>query len=343
MEAPMMERIIQVPMGNNEIAAMKIVNDEVDTTFMLPASLIQSVVSYAPQVITHSGREKPFGYLDWWPNSMYFNCLEWPYDDPRVRWAMAYAINQQELVDVGQMGCGLISEWVFPTYPGLQKFFDATKSIREKYNVLEVNLEKTDALMAEAGFTKDAEGFWVKDGKRPPAQILASAQHFGDIAPLVVEQLRAAGFDATHASPPGVWDVKATTGILFFQGHTGSVRDPYQTMSYYHSQWVTPTGQNHGLNRSRWANPEYDAIVERISRISMEDYDALIEQVVLAAEVWYRELPEVPLVQFMHRIPYNTRYWKNWPTQDNAYVNGADFHLTGVMLAWGGTGLQPTE
>ncbi len=46
-------------------------------------------------------------------------------------------------------------------------------------------------------------------------------------------------------------------------------------------------------------------------------------------------------MQLIHRIPYNTKYWKNWPTKDNGYINGADFHLTGVMLFWGGLGLQP--
>jgi peptide/nickel transport system substrate-binding protein len=304
---------------------------------------MQSIISYAPQVISHSGREKPYGYLDWWPTSMYFNCLEEPYDDPRVRWAVAYAVNQQELVDVGQMACGYLSNWIFPTYPGLMRYFDAIKDIQEEFNVLAVDLKKSEELMLDAGFVKDDDGFWTKDGKRPRADILASSQHFGDIAPLVVEHMRAAGFDATHASPPDIWTRFSIDAILHFSGHGGSIRDPYRTMDYYHSRWVTPTGENCGVNRPRWGNTEYDAIIEQMSRVPMDDYDTLVDLVKKAAAIWFRELPELPLVQFMHRIPYNTRYWKNWPTEENPYINGADFHLTGAMLTWGGLGLQPVE
>jgi hypothetical protein len=43
-------------------------------------------------------------------------------------------------------------------------------------------------------------------------------------------------------------------------------------------------------------------------------------------------------VQNFHRIPMNTTYWKNWPTADNNYVNGASWHLTYPIVLWN---LQP--
>ena len=30
----------------------------------------------------------------------------------------------------------------------------------------------------------------------------------------------------------------------------------------------------------------------------------------------------------------NTTYWKNWPTADNDYVNGASWHLTYPIVLW---------
>jgi peptide/nickel transport system substrate-binding protein len=294
-------------------------------------------------VITHSNREKPYGYVDWWPVSMYFNTLEWPFDDPRVRWAIAYAIDQQELVDVGQQGSGYVSDFIFPTFPPLMRYHEVVDDIQAEYNVLEVDLEKSANLMTEAGFEKDDEGYWVQDGKRPECNLIAPEQHFGDIAPLVAEHMQAAGFDAKHVSPPDVWDQCATTALLHFFGHHASVIDPYRTMQWYESRWATPTGENCGLNRTRWSNADYDAIVEEMAVTPMDDFEALEDQVHRAFTIWFKELPEVPLVQFMHRIPYNTSYWTNWPTVDNPYINGADFHLTGAMLMWGGIGLQPTQ
>ncbi|GIV79131.1 MAG: hypothetical protein KatS3mg050_3525 [Litorilinea sp.] len=39
-----------------------------------------------------------------------------------------------------------------------------------------------------------------------------------------------------------------------------------------------------------------------------------------------RDLMDCPIQQWLHRIPMNTTYWTNWPTQDNNYVNGAFWH-----------------
>ena len=51
-----------------------------------------------------------------------------------------------------------------------------------------------------------------------------------------------------------------------------------------------------------------------------------------------QELPDIQLVQNFHRIPMNTTYWKNWPTAQNPYVNGASWHLTYPIVLWS---LQP--
>jgi peptide/nickel transport system substrate-binding protein len=51
-------------------------------------------------------------------------------------------------------------------------------------------------------------------------------------------------------------------------------------------------------------------------------------------EIWLPELPDIQLVQNIHRIPWNTTYWKNWPTEPHPYVNGAHWHLTFPMVLW---------
>jgi hypothetical protein len=53
-----------------------------------------------------------------------------------------------------------------------------------------------------------------------------------------------------------------------------------------------------------------------------------------AMEIWLPELPDIQLVQNYHRIPWNTTYWKHWPTEQDPYVNGAHWHLTFPMVLW---------
>lgn len=51
-------------------------------------------------------------------------------------------------------------------------------------------------------------------------------------------------------------------------------------------------------------------------------------------EIWLPNLPDIPLTELYHRIPYNETYWTNWPTDENPYVNGASWHLTFEMVLW---------
>jgi peptide/nickel transport system substrate-binding protein len=303
-EDPKPERIIMLPFSDHTIAAEMLINGEIDQGPEFPPATIESIVAQAPHIITHTGRESPYGYVDWWPLSMYFNSLEEPYDDVKVRWAMALAIDQQQLVDFGQKGHGMVTNVPFPFYPPLMKYIDGIQDLLEEYDPLAVDLDRSADLMIEAGFTKDGEGFWVDaDGNRPDARIYASTTFFSDIGPITAEQLRNAGFDATHLSPPDVWSIKADgSGLLHMFGHGGSIIDEMA---------VTPV-----------------------------DDPKMMDLFRAAMEIFLREMVEVPLIQYFHRIGYNTTYWTNWPTEDNPYINGAQRHLTFPILLWN---IQPAQ
>jgi len=330
---PEPERIVHLPHTDDTQAAELIINNEIDESLDMRPRLIETVMIRAPHVTTFSGREKPYGYTDWWPISMYFQTPVAPYDDPRVRWAIAYAVDQQQLVDVGWIGAGTSTSHFFPAYPGLLKYIDSIGDILEEYNVLDVNLDKSADLMIEAGFEKNADGFWAKDGVVPDADIWAGVPLFGDIAPITAEQLRKAGFNSTHVTPPDVWTGKGDgRAMLHFFGHGGSVKDPFTTMDMYHIREVQPLGVDCGANRPRWSNQEYSDIVDELSLISPDD-PATFDLFRQAMTIWYRELPEVPLVQWFHRTPWNTTYWTGWPSPANPY-NTSMWHLTMPIMLW---------
>ena len=336
MDMPQVERIIHLPFTEETKAAQMVINNEIDHCLDLRPRTIESILAQAPQVITHSGRNKPYGYVDWWPISLHINNLEWPYQDPRVRWALAYAINQDQLVEVGWAGAGETSNGPFPYYPGIMKYYGGIKDILDKYNVLETDLDKVEELMTEAGFEKDDEGFWVQDGKRPDTDIYAGVPLFGDIAPVIAEQLRKAGFDSTHVTPPDVWARKNDgTGFLALFGHGGSVKDPFTTLDMYHSRNVKPTGEGCGwVNIARWSDDGYDVLIEELSQTSPElEPEKCQDLFNKAMAIWYEKLPEVPLVQWFHRIPMNTTYWTNWPDEKNPY-NSALWHITMPITLW---------
>jgi len=327
---PKVERIINLPWSDETKASELAIRNVVDATLDLRPATIKTVLDQNPKVITHTFREKPWGYIDWWPISLCFNDLEPPFNDPDIRWAISYAIDREKAVEMGWLGAGQPTTVPFPYYPALMPYIDSIKDLLEEYPTNEYNPAKTEKLMKSKGYTKDAEGFWTKDGKRFTMEIGGWAI-FADLGPIVAEQLRKAGFEASYTMPADL-GTRISQGKIdsFFFGHGGSIADPFLTLSLYHSRLVKPTGEP-GYPAWRWKNKEFDAIVDEMSTVPMGD-PRVKELFHKAMEIWLRELPTVPFVQWYHRIPMNTTYWEGWPTEKDPYVNGAFWHLTFPMI-----------
>jgi peptide/nickel transport system substrate-binding protein len=201
---PAVKRIVYVNLGgttgqNMDSVAQRIVNNEMDSSLDMRAQVIGNILAQNPKVQSWTGNESPYGYLDWWPNSLWMNTQLAPYDDPNVRKAMSLTINRDQINEVLYDGAKIATIYPFPLYPGLQKFADsdAVKAEEAKYNPREFNLDKSASLMTAAGWTKNGDGLWEKDGKTINATINGFEGIHSDIAPVLVEMLRTGGFDAS--------------------------------------------------------------------------------------------------------------------------------------------------
>jgi peptide/nickel transport system substrate-binding protein len=328
-------RLQSIPYTSDTLGAQQLINKEVDQTLDLRPFVVASILAQAEHLKTWTGRKPPYGYLDWWPISVQFCTAKPPFDNPKVRWAIAYAIDQQKVVDIGWNGAGTVAYGPFPNFPKLVALMDGIKDITDQYNVLEYNLDKSAALMTEAGFTKDSEGFWVDaEGKRPDSDIYAAVPLFGDLAPIVAEQLRQAGFFSQHKVPPDVWAAKVDgRASMFLFGHGGATIDPYDTFNLY-TQVPPEMGQQSWGNITRWQNADFIAITQEMNNTAMDD-PKMKDLFRKGMELYYKELPDCPLVQWYHRIPLNTWYWDNWPDENNMYMNAAIWHLTGFQVVYG--------
>jgi len=325
------------PFTNDTLAAQQLINDEIDQSLDIRPLVVMSLVQ--SDHLSSWTKKPPYGYTDWWPISVQFCTMKPPFDNPKVRWAVAYALDQQKVVDVGWAGAGLTANSPFPHFKKLDEYMTGIKDLTDKYNVLEFNLDKSAALMTEAGFTKDKDGFWAdKDGNYPDADLYAATPLFGDIAPIVAEQLRAAGFKCEHKVPPDVWAAKVDgRASMFLFGHGGATIDPYDTFMLYNTE-PKPMGEQDWSNITRWNNADFKAVTAEMNKTAMDDAKMkdLFHQ---GMQIYYEQLPDCPLVQWFHRIPVNTSYWGNWPTAENPYMNSALWHLTALQVV---LGLQAT-
>lgn len=329
---PDIQRIIYLPFSTEQQVAEALINNDVDTSLDLRPLTMVTVLEKNDKITTHSGTERPFGYVDWWPTSLYVNCEIEPYNDPAVRWAISYFIDRQQIIDVAYDGAGSISALPMPTYPGLDPFAEGISDLLQQYPTTEYNPEKGEEMLTGAGWTKDGDS-WTKNGTKLSVPI-ESFVVMDDIGPIIAQQLKNHGIESSYTAPPDFFDRFPNTGnwtaALF--GHGGSVSaDPYFTLALYQSSSEAVPG-GHQVNASRWKNEEYDAIVDEMASTPIEDRDTLMEQWRRAMEIWLPALPDIQIQEWYHRIPMNQTYWTGWPTQDNAYVNGAFWHLTFQLI-----------
>jgi len=341
---PRVERITNIGWPGEEVGAQMLINDEVDVTLDLRPATIEAILDQASDhIITHTGLEKPYGYVDWWPTSLFFNTQEAPYDNPDVRWAIAYAVDQQQMMDVGYGGAGVVTNAPFPAYPGLVKFKEgASPELKAMMdNLLKRDLDKVDELMTKAGYSKNGDGFYADASGETLKPEVLTVSIYGDIGPVLVEQMRQAGFETEMVNPPDAWDQMSDgRAKLFFRGHGGSVMDPFVTLNFYLTDNVTPTGEGvKNDNWPRWGDEEYDAIVAEMSRTPVDDYEKMQELFDQAMTIWYTALPELPISEWFHRLAMNTTYWTNWPNQDDAY-NSAPWHQNFALTLMR---LEPTQ
>jgi peptide/nickel transport system substrate-binding protein len=336
---PAVERNISLPFAGEQQAAQALITNQLDDGNAMQPATFPTVFRQNPKVVTYTGQKSPYGYMDWWPISLYVNNERPPFNDKDVRWALSYYIDRQQLIDVGYLGANSPSKLPMPPYPPLLPYFDAVKDLLAKYDTNEFAAKKGDSLLAAKGFKKGGDGVWTDgEGKRLNVDIIGFGASGPAIGPVLVEMLKRRGVESSMALPPD-FDDRFQKGQFdgAIYGHGGSINEPYATMRLYQSASIAVPGA-HQANFSRWKNAEYDKLVDEAFGVAPDNTKTLADIWRRAMEIWLPELPDIQLVQNYHRIPWNTTYWKDWPTEQNPYVNGAHWHLTFAMVLWN---LQP--
>ena len=319
-----MERVINLSVGSDvSAAAQAIVSNEVDIT-ELASDVVEDALAKNPKLTTHSGREKPYGYTDWWPQSLWVNQDVPPLGNADVRWAMSYYIDRDELIEVAWEGTTIKSALPFPPYAGLMKYQESIADLLAEYDTNEHNPEKGDARMEAAGFTKNGDGMWVDaDGAVFEFEI-QSWPSMNAAMQVVTEQLKRNGIAASFTTPPDAWDRYVQFDYTGFPaGHAGSLRDPFAALNLY----KCPGEASYQVdNMSRWCNPDYDKIVLEMAETNPdEDEETMFRLFREAMELWLPALPDIQLTEWMHHFCMNETYWTNWPTVENTkdgeYVN----------------------
>ena len=172
--------------------------------------------------------------------ALYLNNAEKPFDDVRVRQALSYAVDRQQILDLAFDGYGTLLG--SSMYPAFSKYFD--DSLTDYYTY---NTEKAKELLTEAGYP---------NGFDMTITVPSNYQPHMDTAQVIVEQLKAVGINATIQ--PVTWEswVQDTYSNRQFQSTVVGVDASSMTASAMLSRFVS-TASNNFIN---YSNADYDAL-----------------------------------------------------------------------------------
>ena len=348
--APEAQRVVMTNIGGQvgqgmDVVVQRLANNEFDAILDVRASVAASILAANAKVTTHTGSEPPYGYLDWWPNSLWMNTQIAPYNDVNVRRALSLAIDRDKIDEVIYEGAKVATIYPFPLYPGLQAFADSpeVKALEKKYEPRKFDLAASSKLMTAAGFAKNSAGMWEKGGETVSAVINGFEGIHADIVPVLVEMLLAGGFDAdVNFGTDAYQNMADGKAGLYMFGHGASLKDPYAAFELFHSKYSAAIGTTAGGNRfSRYTDPEFDKVLDAAAPLGSDD-PAFKAGMVKAMEIYWKNQIDIPVIQWLHRIPYNQTYWTNWPTTANPAggTNGAFWAHTGMLVV---TGLKAAQ
>lgn len=326
---PQVQRIVYLPDPGEQNLAQGLIANNFDITTGIQPTTFPTVFNGNPKVTTWTGQKAPFGYMDWWPHSLYVNTKTGPTADPDIRWAISQYIDRNQMIDVAWSGAATPAKLPMPEYPGLLPFQDSVKDLLQKYDTLEYNPQKADATLTKKGWKKGSDGMWADPSGKKINLPMISFFDFTSIGPVLVEQFKRAGIVASYSEPPDMFTKFSSgeyTAALF--GHGGSYSaDPWYTLNLYQSTSEAIPG-GHLVNFSLWKNAQFDKIADDMYRTSPTETAKMMTLFHQAMEIWLPALPDIMLDQGYHRLPTNTTYWTGWPDAQNPYVNSAFFHLT---------------
>ncbi len=248
--------------------------------------------------------------------------------DVAVRQALNVAIDRGTIKEKAFVG---LTGDISPTYALLPR---DEKWVADEANELspqDPDAAGAGAILEAAGYTKDADGFYGKDGTPIELDLISvdGWTDYNDAAKLIAEQAASAGIKINVGTVQ--WqefsDARQTGQYeLIVGGMIGtSVADPFQI----YRDWLggtavqstsavgeeVPAGR---WNFSRYNNPTVDAALAVAAgtndeAVKMEQYAIIQDEIV-------RDLPYIPLVINATQTFYNSKDFTGWPTEDDLYA-----------------------
>ncbi|HIC89653.1 MAG TPA: hypothetical protein EYP04_09670, partial [Anaerolineae bacterium] len=218
-----------------------------------------------------------------------------------------------------------------PAYPPLNRYVKLLEDagVYDKYPLMKHDPDLAKQIIESKGWKLGDDGYYYKDGKQLSLDITTHEAFIEKqrIAQVLVEEFQRIGINASTRNEAGsTWSDNFAFGN--FEARMGwqtcgSVNEPWASLDTFNVRWLKPVGERASNDEWRWSGPaaeEYSKIVDEIGSLPLGD-PKIDDLFVKAMWIWFDELPVIPITQAKKIIPFDTTYWKGWPTAKNDYIH----------------------
>lgn len=221
-----------------------------------------------------------------------FNVTDGIFKDKRIRQAVAYALNRDDVVIGGADGYAEVADCLAPT---------SVFGYIDDFEWYQQDLEKAKQLLAEAGYP---DGFDVVFSMQGSPVYMKPAE-------VVQDQLRKIGINVTFNKMERAAYLEDVGGkrdfVVSLRMINATVRDADSVLTRrFHSSML-----GGGNNYSGYSNPEVDALIEK-ARVE-SDQDERLETYGQIYEILKEDVPLIPLYSDRVLIFYNAKIKEFYP------------------------------
>jgi peptide/nickel transport system substrate-binding protein len=254
--------------------------------------------------------------------TMLFNTTKAPLNDPKVRQAISYAINRQQLATQGE------SSYEAPATSSGGLLLPANQSLLASQYTNDLpaagDAAKAASILKSDGWAKSG-GKWTKNGQtlkftlKDPSDF---TDYYTDVQ-LIATQLNAQGFDVIPQGEAGgyaPWNTDVQNGNFDATLHWAAGPQPYTAYQQWLDETATaPVGTAASGNWGRFKSTDAQTALSQLAAASTP----AAQQAAVGAlqKVMSTQVPEAPLLYGALWAEYSTKNYTGWPTQSNAYAD----------------------
>lgn len=221
-----------------------------------------------------------------------FNVTDGIFSDKRIRQAVAYALNRDDIIIGGAEGYAQAGTCLVPT---------SVFGYLEDFEWYKQDLEKAKSLLAEAGYPN---GFDVVFSQQGIPTYMKPAE-------VVQDQLRKIGINVTFDKMERAAYLEDVGGKRNFQASlrmiNATVRDADSPLTRrFHSSML-----GGGNNYSGYSNPEVDALIEQARKVSNEEERLKLYRKLY--EILREDVPLIPIYSDMVYMFFNAKLKNIYP------------------------------